>query len=339
MPTRMALMVSLVICLGVTAGCGSAKHQLEGLQSPTLQPQTVLSRPTATILPTITASYTASPTPVLTATKPTASSTPTTRPTTPALVIVLSTPESEKPVVEMPGSTGVPPGMAALKHPEAAQYIFLVDPAQWQIDQIGRWDFLAHKTLPGCRLDIVPPLGPPAPERLFYLPIGSRNWVISEYRETAMIQYRELYLYMDNFREAECYQAQTAVLEKLLTRQEYEGQPLHTDPTATQRPGKKFFECPEALPSYLSPGDRVYILADTLRLRSEPQVEDSQIIETFPQFAPYYITIQEGVSCVDKLVFRRVELCLMAEGGECFTGWMAESDGQEYFLALWDPGW
>jgi hypothetical protein len=274
-----------------------------------------------------------------TAEKPTDTLTPSPLPSVAAQIVVLATPENEQPVVEMPLSTVVPPGLAALIHPQAAKYVFLVDPAQWQIDQVGRWDFLAHKTLRGCRLDIVPPLGPPAPDREYYIPIGPRNWVISEYQQTAMIHYKDLYLYADNYQDPDCHQAQTAVLEKLLTEAEFEGQPVRSDPTATQRPGKKFAECPEALPSYLLPGDRVYIIADTLRLRSDPQVEDSQIIKTFPQYAPYFMTVLEGVSCTDKLVFRRVQLDLMAEGGESYTGWMAESDGQEYFLALWNPGW
>jgi hypothetical protein len=175
--------------------------------------------------------------------------------------------------------------------------------------------------------------------REYYIPIGARNWVFAEYRQTAMVHYKDLYLYADNYTDPECYQAQVAVLEKLLTGLEYESQPVQIDPTATQRPGEKFPECPGALPTYLSFGDRVYIIADTLRLRSEPNVEDSQIIKTFPQFAPYYMTILEGVYCNEKLVFRQVELSLMAEGSDTYTGWMAESDGQEYYLALWNPGW
>ena len=67
-----------------------------------------------------------------------------------------------------------------------------------------------------------------------------------------MIYYKDLYLYADNYQDPECYQAQVAVLEKLLTGAEFEGQPAHGDPTATQRPGKKFPDCPEALPSYLN---------------------------------------------------------------------------------------
>jgi hypothetical protein len=333
------ILLLLVIGLWIPTGCNNGSFQWTATQIPTLQSETIITSPTATELPAITPSPTANPTVVSTAAKPTANITPTAMLTAPALVIVLSTPDSEKPVIEMPRSTVVPAGLAALNHPEASKYIFLVDPTQWQIDQVGQWDFLAHKKLPGCRLDIVPPLGPPAPERLYTIPIGSRNWVIFEYQQTTMIQYKDLYLYADNSKDPDCNQAQAAVLGKLLTGAEYEGQPVRSEPTVTQHPGKKFSDCPEALPSYLLPGDRVYIIADTLRLRSEPQVDDSQIIKTFPQYAPYFMTVLEGVSCVDKLVFRHVELSLMAEGGESYTGWMAESDGQEYFLKLWDPGW
>ena len=151
------LVIILVICLGGLTVCGVDLPGPAGSQSPTLQPVPVTASPLATELPTATPGSTPNPTPSPTAVKPTASLTPTTIPTAPALVRVVAIPESENPVVEMPNSTVVPPGLAALNHPEAAKYIFLVDPAQWQIDQVGRWDFLAHKTLPGCRLDIVPP--------------------------------------------------------------------------------------------------------------------------------------------------------------------------------------
>ncbi len=336
---RSAFMVVVVICLEALAGCGNTSPEKVVAQIPKLLPATVKPSPTATEMPPATPSHTTSPTSAASVVKPPATFTPAATPTAPALVNVLAKPESEKAVVEMPRSVVVPPGVAALNHPEAFKYIFLVDPAEWQIDQIGRWDFLAHKKLPGCRLDIVPPLGPPAAEREYYSLIGPRNWVFAEYDQTAMIYYKDLYLYADNYKDPDCYQAQMAVLEKMLTGPEYEGQPVQIDPTATQRPGKKFPECPEALPTYLSSGDRVYIIADTLRLRSEPDVEDSQTIKTFPLYAPYYMTILEGVYCYRKLVFRQVELSLMAEGGDTYTGWMAESDGGEYYLALWNPGW
>ena len=89
----------------------------------------------------------------------------------------------------------------------------------------------------------------------------------------------------------------------------------------------------------LQVGDRVLIIAGTLWLRSEPRVDEETEIRFFQQYTPVEIIVTGGPECVDESVFWEVSVSELGEGGETFTGWMAENGEEIYFLDIWYLGW
>ena len=86
-------------------------------------------------------------------------------------------------------------------------------------------------------------------------------------------------------------------------------------------------------------GDRLVITAGFLWLRDEARVDETTEIKLYQQYAPVEITVTAGPECAEGFVFWEVQLIESGEGGETYTGWMAEAGADEYFLDIWYLGW
>ena len=99
------------------------------------------------------------------------------------------------------------------------------------------------------------------------------------------------------------------------------------------------FECENTLPPRLAVGDRALITAGFLWLRNEARVDKSTETKLYTQYAPAEITVTAGPVCADDFVFWEVTLREFGETGETYTGWMAESGAEEYYMDVWYLGW
>lgn len=236
----------------------------------------------------------------------------------------------------------IPEGSVTLTHNTAADYVFVIDPTVWTLDRSSGDpnEFLLHKTVTDCRIDIAPADAPPAPEGYYTKFIGKRNWLVREYDENAYYEQADLTLDLNGYTDETCSSDQETILENLLTSGEYSGGPPATPvPTATKHLPLGDFVCQGALPVRLRVGDNAIITADFLWLRKEPRVSEATEIRLFPQYAPVAIDVVEGPQCEEPNVYWQVQISDLAEGGEVYSGWMAESDGSDYYLDVWYLGW
>jgi hypothetical protein len=81
------------------------------------------------------------------------------------------------------------------------------------------------------------------------------------------------------------------------------------------------------------------ITAGFLWLRSEAKVDEATETKLYQQYAPAEIIITGGPVCADGFIFWEVQVTELGEGGETFTGWMAESGADAYYLDIWYLGW
>jgi len=250
---------------------------------------------------------------------------------------------SPTPAIENRGLKPIdlPPGMAVIENPEARSYVFIVNTNLWQSQVSGnegrRYGLMAHRSLPGCRIDLVPPMGLPLPDKFYLRSIGHFRWQVAEYQEIFVYSRHDLHLFLNGSRQTECLVAQESVLAHILPVSEYYGGPTITPlPTRTlQTPSG--FTCPQALPPRLQPNDSAYIVADSVSLRRAPELTAESKYRTFLYHAPVIVEIKDGPVCVDKeYVFWQVSVGEMSEGGKKWEGWIAESGPEEYYLENMD---
>ncbi|RPH60494.1 MAG: hypothetical protein EHM81_06130 [Chloroflexi bacterium] len=241
----------------------------------------------------------------------------------------------------------LPPGLVLVDHSLAQSYVFAVDPNFWEItinprsSNLGiRYALLGHKTMRHCRIDLVPPMGPPAPDKLYVLRVGRFGWQVSDYTSAAMFHFKELYLFLDNFANPDCRAAQEQVLANMFHAAEYYGDPTLTPPAPRAPSPLAGFKCPKALEPRLRPRDVAYIIADSITLRHTPDIVPGSKYRAWGKYAPVIVQIDGNPVCVDKqYVFWKVTVSEMGEGGQEYQGWMAESGPEEYYLENLNPGW
>jgi len=304
--------------------------------------------------PTPTLAATLAPTPSETAPSETSvAATDTLTPTsTPLLAIIPSATHTLLPtdaptpapasVEELPPSALAPAGRIALLHPEAPDYVFIIDPALWQVDQQpgNSLSFLRHTQIQDCRIDIVQPSSPDQPGRIYSFILGRRNWLVYDYRVHAYLGQPQMVLDLQNYLDTGCRRDQLAVLAAVLSWDEYNGAPTSTQVyPPTPRPPLAEFTCPGASVPRLRTGDQAIITADALWLRAEPNQDEAKKMTLYPQFAPVTIDVLEGPTCHAEYIYWKVRVTEVKEGGSTITGWLAESHGSDYYLAPWNLGW
>lgn len=242
-----------------------------------------------------------------------------------------------------PGPTiTVPEDTESSQHDAAQGYVFVYDPEIWTVEDTSDIanDFLVHTGIGDCTVNIAPDTAPS--ELLQYYPriLGRHGWLVEGYEETDYYIHKDLKLQLSLSEDEDCILDQVDLLANVLTVDEFNGEPARTPAVQpTERPEPEGFTCEDALPSRLRVGDRVYIIAGTLWLRSEPLVDEETEIRFFQQYTPVEITLTGGPECVDESVFWEVSVSELVEGGQTFTGWMAENGGEIYFLDIWYLGW
>jgi hypothetical protein len=242
-----------------------------------------------------------------------------------------------------PGPTiAVPEGVEVVQHAAAPGYVFVFDPEEWQVENAEdpATNFLVNQNIRDCTVNIAPEESPG--ELLQYYPriIGRQGWLVEGYEETTFYIHEDLKLELSTPEDDDCILAQAIILADVLTEDEFNGAPARTPAVQpTERPTPEGFTCEGALPSRLRVGDRVLIVAGTLWLRSEPRVDEETEIRFFQQYTPVEIILTGGPECADESIFWEVSVSELAEGGQTFTGWMAENNTDLYFLDIWYLGW
>lgn len=236
----------------------------------------------------------------------------------------------------------IPDESVTVTHPAAANYVFPIDPNAWQVDQSAGDDndFLMHKIVGNCRVDIAPPGEPSELVRQYTTILGRRNWLVQEYAENAYYSQSDVRLDLTGFDDEDCIDEQQALLEGLLSVSEFDGGPPATQVVEpTFRPPIDNFTCEGGLPPRLRSGDRAVIDAAFLWLRKEPETDETTEIKLYPQYGPVTIIVQGGPVCAESIVYWQVEVTELAGDREVYTGWMAESDGENYLLGVWNQNW
>jgi hypothetical protein len=282
----------------------------------TLQPS-----PLPTSAPTVTETMAPSPSPFI----PTETATP-----------------APAPVQALPASPLIPEGKIALLHPQAPDFVFVVDPALWQVDQPldTPFHFLKHISISDCRIDLMPPMDPEQPWRIYSFILGRRSWMIYDYRQNAFYWQAQMVLNLGNYQDSTCRLDQLAVLTQLLSWEEYAGAPTSTPVSQpTPRPPLPKFSCPGAQHPRLRIGDLAVVTADALWLRTAPNQDEDKKISLFYQYMPVSIEVQEGPVCTAGYIYWKVKVTEVKIGGKTTLGWLAESHGDEYYLQVWNLGW
>ena len=260
---------------------------------------------------------------------------PTTKPT--------DTRTSTPRATNTPGPTlSIPEESQSILHEAAPGYVFIIDPEVWSAEEgtDPAVNFLVHNEISDCTINLASE--PPPGELLQLYPriIGRQGWLIEGYEENTFYIHQDLRLDLSINEDDDCILDQVTVLADVVTEDEFNGAPARTPAVQpTQRPAPEGFTCEDALDTRLAVGDRALIIAGTLWLRSEPRVDEETEIRFFQQYTPIEIQINNGPECVEESVFWEVTVSELGEGGETYTGWMAESGGEIYFVDVWYLGW
>jgi len=244
-----------------------------------------------------------------------------------------------------PGPTvAVPEGLITATHELAPGYVFIVDPEIWSVENTEGTSnaFLANQDIEDCAIGVAPATAPAEAVLLTYYPqlIAGSNWLVEGYDVSTYYIHKDLRLELSLSEDEGCIDAQQALLEDVITEAEYNGAPVSTPVVEpTRRPTLQGFTCGNALTPQLRVGDRVLIVAGFLWLREEAAVDDGNEVRLYQQYAPAEIRITEGPVCADGFVFWQVTITEFGEAGETFTGWMAESGSESYFLEEWFLDW
>jgi len=244
---------------------------------------------------------------------------------------------------DTPGPTlSIREGVTTTAHIEAPGYVFVFDPEVWVVEstETQSEDFLVHTEIRNCTINLAPEAAPG--ELLQYYPriLGRQGWLVEGYENITYYTHKDLKLDLSVSEDEDCILAQVTVLADVITEAEFNGAPARTPAVQpTQRSKPQDFTCDDALPSRLQVGDRALIIAGTLWLRSEPLIDEETEIRFFQQYTPVEIQVMDGPVCVEDSVFWEVTVTEIIEGGQTYTGWMAESSGEIYFLDIWYLGW
>lgn len=290
---------------------------------------TMCSQAPATVLPTALSAGVQTPIATITL-PPTQTDSPTVTLASTVTALATDSPPIPKPIA-------LPAGKSAFEHPETG-YVFIADESVWERDSSPErpYALLTHQAMPDCRIDLVPPMGPPQPEAFYQVVIGRFRWSVRQYEKTAIYatsQPAYLYLFLDGNQVPACRAAQEQVLKDLLYGDEYYGGATFRLAPTRIPSILSGFNCPEALPPRLRIQDAAYVIADTLFLRHAPDLKAESKYRNFQKHAPAWIAIVEGPVCVeDKYVFWQVSVSPMSEGTIEWVGWMAESSPEEYYL-------
>jgi len=262
-------------------------------------------------------------------------------PTLPPTSTPIPVTPTETPTPTFIGPITLPSGVVSVTNELAPGYVFVLDPEIWLVDESTTDDllFLLNKEIGDCRVDIAGPPSTPVPDRYFYESMGGRYWVIREYEDNSNYELPEFSLSLSRIDDEDCLPAQEALLAAILAEEEYAGAPTQTAvATPSERPSiGGGFTCTGSLPVRLRVGDRALITAGFLWLRKEPKVEEATEIRIYGQYAPVLIEVVGGPACVEANIFWQVTVTELGEGGEQFSGYMAESDGENYYLDVWYP--
>ncbi len=238
----------------------------------------------------------------------------------------------------------LPPNQVYFFNGDTPDFVFPADPGLWEQRKPANnpYEILTHRTLPGCEINAVPGRGIGTPRKLLRWQLGRLNWLVYDYGQSALASIDEplgIFLELRGHSDAECRAAQQAVLAEVLLTAEMEGTVAYNPlPTSTPRQPPGGFSCPGAPPSRLRVGDVVHLISDDVWLRSAPRAEESTRLTQLSSTNPYMLSIIDGPVCAGKYVYWQVQYDLI--GGppseDATTGWLAEGDLQEYYLAL---GW
>ena len=271
-----------------------------------------------------------------------------------ALMETLQNPPTPTPTIEVipsPTSTSTPtPGptvsvsedMETANHEAAPGYVFVFDPEMWTLGSTtaAAESFLIYNEVEDCTINIAPGTAPGDLLRYYPQIIDLGSWLVEGYEESDFYVHKDLRLELPISEDDDCILARETVLADVLTQDEFDGAPLSSIAVRpTQRPTPEDFVCEGTQPTRLAVGDRLVITAGFLWLRDEARVDETTEIKLYQQYAPVEITVTAGPECAEGFVFWEVQLIESGEGGETYTGWMAEAGADEYFLDIWYLGW
>jgi hypothetical protein len=236
----------------------------------------------------------------------------------------------------------IPGNSITATHPKAGDYIFIIDPEIWTIQDQSNdsFQFLENKNIEECSISITNPEVINNPNKIYKSNDYRLQWIIEDYENYSRFKRPDISLDLIGNNIEDCGSVQKSIIQKILKRDEYLGGPTITPiPTITERPPLSGFTCPDTLTTRLRLGDYATISTDFLWLRKEPNPDNiSAEIRLYPQYAPVTIRIIGGPKCISPFIYWEVEIIESGEEAEIYTGWMAESDGENYFLEFWNPG-
>ena len=237
----------------------------------------------------------------------------------------------------------IPSDMITATHPKIPDYIFVVDPQVWKIQNLSieTFRFLENNVIDNCQINIKDPDNLDIPIKIYSDKENRLPWIVQQYEDYVIFERPDLSLELVGFEQEDCFPFQKQVLSQTYQMNEYLGAPTITPaPTLTERPPLTGFTCPDTLPTRLRVGDNTKIVAELLWLRKEPNPENTSAeIRLYPQYAPVTIRITGGPKCISPFIYWEVEVIEPGEDAEQYNGWMAESDGENYFLEIWNPDW
>jgi len=237
----------------------------------------------------------------------------------------------------------IPGNSITTTHLKVEDYIFIIDPEIWttQNQSTESFQFLENKKIADCRIEIANPEIENNPNKIYKTNEFRLQWIVKEYDNYSRFERPDISLDLIGYNVENCGLDQKPIIQTILKYDEYLGGPTITPiPTITERSPLAGFTCPDTLPTRLRVGDYASISTDFLWLRKEPNPENiSAEIRLYPQYAPVTIRIIGGPKCISPFIYWEVEVTESSEEAEIYTGWMAESDGEVYFLDFWNPGW
>jgi hypothetical protein len=244
---------------------------------------------------------------------------------------------------ELQQTIEIPKDMITATHPEIPNYIFVVDPQTWEIQNPSSetFRFIKHKEIANCEINNTDPDNLGIPIKIYRDKENRLQWIVQQYEDFLIFEFKDLSLELVGFEQEDCLSAQNQVLNQTYHMDEYLGAPTITPaPTQTERPPLTGFTCPDTLPTRLRVGDNTTIVAEFLWLRKEPNPENTSAeIRLYPKYAPVTIRVIGGPKCISPFIYWEVEVIEPGEDAEEYNGWMAESDGENYFLEIWIRDW
>jgi len=260
-----------------------------------------------------------------------------------------ATPEDLSTITQVTITLTPPDGYVFKQHPFSSDipFVFKFDPKVWTFSEsnteagspvVDRFSLLEK---PSCTISTVLGHGIGPSQRLFYQQFGTRNWLVYEWSmDRSMVEYKELFLDLSGTMDPECKSAQQEFLSNIISIEEFHGGPTAIPYlTPTPRSGLSGFDCDRSLPVLLRVNDTAQVVANSIWLRTEPQRDETTQIRQLLQYSSTLIHVDEGPVCVGGYVYWKVTAMEPGEAGLSISGWMAESDGSEYLLKVFDSGW